>query len=70
MRKKTTPVTLNWIGVIRLVKRLIDKFYEGVYEKENVLVPENNDSSDKKSDREVSDFLSCEDCCDECFIQK
>ena len=53
-----------------MVKRLTDTFYEGGYEQENVLVPENNDSSDKKSDREVSDFLSCEDCCDECFIQK
>ena len=46
-------------------KRLIDKFYEGDYENENVQVPENNNSSDKESNKEVSDFLSSEDSCDE-----
>ena len=45
-------------------KRLIAKFYEGDYENENVQVPENNNSSDKKSKKEVSDFLSREDSCD------
>ena len=43
-------------------KRLIN---EGDYENENVQVPENNSSSDKESNREVSDFLSSEDSCDE-----
>ena len=40
------------------------------YENENVQVPENNNSCDKESDREVSDFLSSEFSCDECFILK
>ena len=40
-------------------KGLVDKFYEGDYENEN------NNSSYKGSDREVSDFLSSEDSCDE-----
>ena len=35
----------------------IDKFYEGGYEKENVQVPENNNSSDRESDREFQIFL-------------
>ena len=57
-------------------KRLID---EGDYENENAQVPENNNSSDKESNREVSDFLSSEDSVmngylknneTECFIQK
>ena len=43
-------------------KRLIN---EGDYENGNVQVPENNSSSDKESNREVSDFLSSEDSCDE-----
>ena len=51
-------------------KRLIDKLYEGEYKNENVQVPENNNSSDKGSDKEVSDFLSSENTCDICFIQK
>ena len=38
-------------------KRLIDKFYEGYDKNENAQVPENNNSSDKESDKEVSDFL-------------
>ena len=46
-------------------KRLIDKFYEGDDENENVQVPENNNSSDKESDRKVYDFLSSENSCDE-----
>ena len=46
-------------------KRLIDKFYEGNYENENVQVTESNNSSDKGSDREVSDFVSSEDSCNE-----
>ena len=33
-------------------------------------MPENNNLCDKESDREVSDFLSSEDSCDECFILK
>ena len=32
-------------------------FYEGDDENENVQVPENNNSSNKESDRGVSDFL-------------
>ena len=44
--------------------------YEGEYKNENVQVPENNNSSDKESDKEVSDFLSSENSCDICFIQK
>ena len=51
-------------------KVLIDTFYDGDYGKENVQVPENNNSSDKESDREVPDFLSSEDSCDERFIEK
>ena len=35
------------------------------YENENVQVLENNNSSDQESGREVSDFLSSEDFCDE-----
>ena len=35
----------------------IDKFYEGGYEEENVQVPENNNSSDRESDREFQIFL-------------
>ena len=46
-------------------ERLIDKFYEGDYENESVQVPENNNSSNKESNKEVSDFLSSEDSCDE-----
>ena len=46
-------------------KRLIDKFYEGDNENENVQVPEKNNSSENESDWEVSDFLSSEDSCDE-----
>ena len=38
-------------------KKVIDKFYEGDDENENVQVRENNNSSDKESDRGVSDFL-------------
>ena len=51
---------LNRINTFRK-KRLIDKFYEGDDENENVQVPEKNNSSDKESDWEVSDFLSSED---------
>ena len=40
--------------------------YEGDYGNKNVQVPKNN-SSDKKSDSEVSDFLSSEDSCDASF---
>ena len=43
----------------------MDKFYEGDYENENVQVPESNNSSDKESNKEVSDFLSSEDSYDE-----
>ena len=39
--------------------------YYGDDENENIQVPENNNSSDKESDKEVSDFLSSEDSCDE-----
>ena len=46
-------------------KRLIDKFYEGDNENENVQVPEKNNSSENESDWKVSDFLSSEDSCDE-----
>ena len=46
-------------------KRLIDKFYEGDNENENVPGPKNNNSSDNESDCEVSDFVSSEDSCDE-----
>ena len=46
------------------------KFGEGDYENENIQLPENNNSSDKESDKDVSDFISGEDSCDECFIQK
>ena len=46
-------------------KRLIDKFHEGDYENENVQVLENNNSSNKESKREVSDFFSSEHSCDE-----
>ena len=38
-------------------KRLIDKFYEGYDKNQNAQVPENNNSSDKESGKEVSDFL-------------
>ena len=38
-------------------KRLIDKFYEGYNKNQNDQAPENNNSSDKESDKEVSDFL-------------
>ena len=34
-----------------------DKFYGGGYEEENVQVPENNNSSDRESDREFQIFL-------------
>ena len=37
-------------------KRLIKKFYEGEYENKNVQVPENNNSSDKKSHLEFQTF--------------
>ena len=47
---------LNWINTFGK-NGLIDKFYEGDYE--------NSNSSDKEGDREVSDFLSSEDYCDE-----
>ena len=46
-------------------KRLIDKFYEGDNEIENVQGPENNKLSDNEKDCEVSDFLSSEDTCNE-----
>ena len=46
-------------------KRLTDKFYEGDYENENAQVTENNNSSDKESDVEVSKFLLSKDSCDE-----
>ena len=56
--KASTPVSLNWIGLILLVqKRQIDKFYESDHESENVQVPENKNSSDKETDWEFSDFL-------------
>ena len=45
--------------------RLIDQFYQVDYENENVQVPENNNSSDKESDKKVSDFLSSENPFDE-----
>ena len=54
---------LNWINTLEK-KRLLDKFYEGDYENENVQVPEGNDLSDKDSDKRISDFLSCDDSCD------
>ena len=55
-RNNSSVTELNRINK----KRLNDKFYEGGYENENVQVPENNNSSDKESHREVSDFLSSE----------
>ena len=61
--KAATSASLNWIRLIPLLKRLIDKFYEGDYENENVQVTENNNSSDKESDGKVSDFLSSDDSC-------
>ena len=54
----------NWIDTFGK-KIHIDKFCEGDYENENVQVPEYNNSSNKESDREVFDFLSSEDSCDE-----
>ena len=45
--------------------RLIDKFYEGDYKNENAQVPENNNSSDKESNKEIFDFVSGEDICDD-----
>ena len=57
-------IKLNWINTFGK-KRLIDKFYEGKYENENVQVTESNNSSDKGSDRQVSDFVSSEDSCSE-----
>ena len=60
---------LNWINTFGKKKRLIDKFYEDDYENENVQATENNNSSYKESDSEVSsfeaNFLSSEDSCDE-----
>ena len=50
---------LNWINTFGKTW-LTDKFYEGDYENENVQVTKNNNSSDKESDREVSNFLSCD----------
>ena len=38
---------LNWINTFGKKKRLIDKFYEGDYENENVQATENNNSSYK-----------------------
>ena len=55
---------MNWINTFGK-KRLIDKFYEGGKENENVQVPENNNSSDNESDCEISDFLSSEHSRDE-----
>ena len=55
----------NWTNTFGIKKRLIDKFCEGSYENENAEVRENNSSSDKESDREVSNILSSEDSCDE-----
>ena len=55
-RNNSSVTELNRINK----KRLNDKFCEGGYENENVQVPENNNSSDKESHREVSDFLSSE----------
>ena len=49
-------------------KRLIDKFYKGDCENENVQVPENSNSSNDESYWEVSDFLSSNDSCDECLL--
>ena len=57
----TEPNRINTFGK----KRLIDKFYEGDNENENVQVPQKNNSSENESDWEVSDFLSSEDSCDE-----
>ena len=48
-------------------KRLIDKIYESDHENENVQVPENNNSSNKESGREVLDFLFSEDYCNISF---
>ena len=47
---------LNCVNVLGK-KRLNDKFYEGYNKNQNDQVPENNNSSDKESDKEVSDFL-------------
>ena len=47
------------------ITKLNWKIYEGGKENENVQVPENNNSSDKESNWEVSDFFSSEDSCDE-----
>ena len=48
--KATTPVSLNWIRLILFLKKRFDKFYENDDENENVQVPEENNSSDSKSD--------------------
>ena len=55
---------MNWINTFGK-KRLIDKFYEGDYENENAQVTENNNSSDKESDMDVSGFLFSKDSCEE-----
>ena len=47
------------------ITKLNWKIHEGGKENENVQVPENNNSSDKESNWEVSDFFSSEDSCDE-----
>ena len=49
------------------ITKLNWKIYEGGKENQNVQVPENNNSSDKESNWEVSDFFSSEDSCDECL---
>ena len=55
---------MNWINTFGK-KRLIDKFYEGDCENENAQVTENNNSSDKESDMDVSGFLFSKDSCEE-----
>ena len=60
----SSTTKLNWNNTFGK-KRLIDKFYEGAYENEKAQVTENNNSSYKESDMDVSDFLFREDSCDE-----
>ena len=49
---------------------LIDMLYDGDDENENIQGPENDNSRNNESDWEVSNFLSSEDSCDECSVQK
>ena len=65
IRSYSGPHTDSFYAVTFGENRLIDQFYQVDYENENVQVPENNNSSDKESDKKVSDFLSSENPFDE-----